>query len=420
MDYKRIDKLAYKLHLIKTDKFKSNYIEICFKRKVKKEEITLRNMLSNILIESSKNYPTNRLMEIRKEELYGTGLGISSYITGNYNLISIYSCFLDSKYTDDENFKEVLNYIFEIIFNPNVKNNCFNEQSFLNAKKIVEENIKLHKEDPNVYSFKRCLSEMDDKILSYDSCGYLEDLEKITPESLYEYYQDFLKKDIIDIFIIGNQSEEEINKIFTSDFLVNTIKREKINHYVEHKKVRKRPKKVIETKDYEQSSLVIGFKLKDLTDFERKYVSVIYNYILGGATDSLLFNEVREKNSLCYSVYSSMRLVNNIMTIRAGIDKKNLDKTVKIIKKCLKQISLGNFEEEKIEAGKTTYISSFDEIEDSLISICNMYISHEYLGYDLIDERKSEIVKVTKEDIMKFSEKIYMDTIFFLEGDSHE
>ena len=83
MDYKRIDKLAYKLHLIKTDKFKSNYIEICFKRKVKKEEITLRNMLSNILIESSKNYPTNRLMEIRKEELYGTGLGISSYITGN-------------------------------------------------------------------------------------------------------------------------------------------------------------------------------------------------------------------------------------------------------------------------------------------------------------------------------------------------
>ena len=60
----------YNLHIIKTNQFKKDVITIDFRRKTKKEEITLRNFLSNILIKSTNNYPTERLMNIKREELY--------------------------------------------------------------------------------------------------------------------------------------------------------------------------------------------------------------------------------------------------------------------------------------------------------------------------------------------------------------
>ena len=145
----------------------------------------------------------------------------------------------------------------------------------------------------------------------------------------------------------------------------------------------------------------------------------MYNFILGGGPDSRLFDIVREKNSLCYSISSSFSGVTNTLTISAGINRKDYNKTLKLIKKIVKDISLGDYKDEEIEKGKITYLSTFKELEDSIYSILNLYVSKEYLDLDLLDERKKEIVKVTKEDIINFSKKIHMDTIFLLEGESN-
>ena len=66
----------------------------------------------------------------------------------------------------------------------------------------------------------------------------------------------------------------------------------------------------------------------------------------------------------------------------------------------------------------TTSLSTFKELEDSIYSMMSLYVSKEYLDLDLLEERKKEIEKVTKEDIIKFSKKIHMDTIYLLEGEA--
>ena len=80
-------------------------------------------------------------------------------------------------------------------------------------------------------------------------------------------------------------------------------------------------------------------------------------------------------------------------------------------------ISSGNIKDEELEKGKITYLSTFKELEDSIYSMMSLYVSKEYLDLDLLEERKKEIEKVTKEDIIKFSKKIHMDTIYLLEGE---
>ena len=56
MEYTKKDFGAYKLHLIKTDKFKTIEVRLAFRSPIKKEEITLRNILIDMFVLSSKKY----------------------------------------------------------------------------------------------------------------------------------------------------------------------------------------------------------------------------------------------------------------------------------------------------------------------------------------------------------------------------
>ena len=57
---------------------------------------------------------------------------------------------------------------------------------------------------------------------------------------------------------------------------------------------------------------------------------------------------------------------------------------------------------------------------DSPASIERTFESHEYIGLDLIDERKNNIKNVTFEDVVNLAKKVHIDTIYVLEGGSDE
>lgn len=417
MKYKKIEVGPYNLHIIKTDKFKCNKFSVQFKEPLVKENITKRKLLKEILITSTKKYNTERLMNIKSEELYGLPYGASTYISGNFHIMTFDMEFLNDKYIDESILDGCLNFMMDILFNPNTNNNKFDGKTFELAKETLKKKIESANDNPRNYSVRRMLEELGpNSIISYHNTGYIEDLEEITNENLYDFYKDVLKSNIIDIFVIGDFDIDDMKNYMASHFEVNTIKKPLGQHFVNHDVFRKRCKSVVEQKDINQSKLVIGCKLKNLTPFERNYVANIYSYILGGGADSILFRNVREKHSLCYYVSSSVYKVTNLLVIESGIDKKDYKKCVRLIKKEIKNMALGNFDESLLENGKTTYLNACKEIVDSPGMLLNVYISNEYLKTGLIDEKEKEILKVTKKDIIEFAKKVYIDTVYLLEG----
>ncbi len=418
MEYKKIDLGSYNLHLINTDKFKTVSIRINFKRKVKKNELTKRSLLSRVLLESSMEYKSKRLLEIKTEELYTLSIDSSSYISGNYLIFSLYSTFLNNKYTEENQLKNCIDFILQILLNPNIEQKKFDKESFNLAVLALKEQLERQIEDPSYYSSIRADEEMDKtSSLSFNASGYLEDIDKIDEKNLYDCYLSMLKSDLIDIFVIGDIDNEEIKQEFTKKFKIKTIKKPSETHILSYNKFRKRVKTVREKKPFEQSKLIINFKVEDLTKFESEYVMRVYSFILGGGPNSKLFKEVREKNSLCYSINSSYLPVFNIFKIKAGINKEAFKKCVSLIKKELKNMEKGLYDEEDILAAKSTYISSFESTGDNPNSIMGTYISHEYLDYDLIEDRIKNIDKVNKDMVVSISKKIHLDTIYLLEGD---
>ena len=88
MKYNRYEIGPYNLHVINTDKFKKNVINVSFKEKVKKENLTIRNFLAAILLKATKSYPDERSMAIKSEELYNIVYDSSSTIYGNYSIMN--------------------------------------------------------------------------------------------------------------------------------------------------------------------------------------------------------------------------------------------------------------------------------------------------------------------------------------------
>ena len=417
MEYQKYENVAYNLHTIKTDKFKTITVKINFKRKLNKKDITYRNLLSDVLLESSLKYPSRRELEIKTEDLYNLLLKANTYTSGNYMVLSFDCIFLNEAYTEKGMLKESLEFLMEFLFHPNANNKSFEKNNFMISKNALKEELETLEDSYGRYAMYRLLEEMDEKApFSIRSVGYLEDLEEINEANLYSYYESVLNSDLIDIFVIGNIDSEKIKDLFKEMFLINTMKKKTESHYLEPVKPKRKIKTIKEKKDINQSHLLIGCKLDALTDIERKYVMNVYNFILGGGTDSKLFQNVREKNSLCYSIHSTFQPTSNILSIKAGIDASSYKKAVSLIKKELTNMEKGDFEESDIEKAKITYLSAFDELEDSPGSIISSYVSCEYLGYDNLEERKNKITEVTKKMVVDVAKKVHADTIYLLEG----
>ncbi len=421
MQYKKIELGSYNVHLIKTDKFKTVNVQIIFSDEVKKEEITIRNFLAEMLTYSSNKYPTKKDLATASQDLYAVNVYSTCYRLGNFYNTDINLYFLNEKYTESGMMEQSLNFLKEIIFNPNVHNNQFDSTSFQIIKNNMRMQIESIKEDTRKYSMIKMLENMDSKSpYSYHGFGYLEDLEKIDEKNLYEYYKKFISSSNIEFFVIGDIDFDKVGELIKNNFPFNTLKKKKKDPTIVHKHIKKRAKTIIEEDDINQAKLTIGCKIHDLKEFERNYVLTLYNIILGGGSESLLFQNVREKHSLCYYISSSANKVDNLMIISSGIAKNNLKKTLTLIKKEMKNISDGNFDDDLIERAKTRYISILDEMYDYPNQIISAYYASIILNADFPEVRKEKIMQVTKEDIIKISNKIRIDTIYLLGGRNHE
>ncbi len=421
MEYVKKDLGSFGLHLIQTDKFKTITVRVAFRSPIVKEEITLRNVLCDMFLQSSSKYPSRRDLTIEAQELYACDISTYNSRLGNYNNLDIYLSVLHDRYTEDGNFKKSLQFLNEIIFHPDVRGGKFSLDKLEIVKNTMRSSLNSIKEDGANYSLLRLFETMDkNRVSSYRMVGYLEDLDKVTPESLYQYYEKMIRSDMVDVFVVGDFDFKEMTKLIRESIMIKTVKRQRIPYLLEDVRPRSRRLFKKEVIDTSQSKLAIGCRCHNLTDYERNYVLSLYNVILGGSGDSKLFQEVREKYSLCYAINSVPNKLDHLILIRAGIDKENYQKALELIDQILVNMRKGKFEDRDIQVAKEYFCTALDEVEDSPSRIMDNYYMMELIGTDTISEKRRKIMGVTKQEIMKVAKKVKMDTVFLLEGDSHE
>jgi len=406
---------GYDIHTIKLNKYRTSTMSIIFRKELKKEDISPYSILAKLLTESSLKYPKKRDITIELERLYGSFIYSYASIEGNTLNFEVSYDFLNPKYCYPEYLGEVLEFPFELLNNPNIKDGKFDLDSYNicvnNFKTALEE----EKEYASSYSLKRSLECMDiNSPTAYSVNGYLEDLEKINPETLVETYKNLFKDFKIDIYLAGDVDMNQTVKYIKKYFKVSNKQVDYGSLYIENK-TRDKVKQVVEHGNYEQSSFVMLCNLVDLTKRERDIVLPIFNSIFGGnELTSKLYTNVREKNSLCYNIGSFMNKFSSLLIIKAGIDEKNKDKCEELVNKCLKEMADGRFSEEDVLGAKKARIHQVILREDSPWSIINIQIANDLdnlvSGNKLIKEYKT----VTKKEVVNLAKKIKTNLVYLL------
>ena len=414
MEYICYNMNAYNLHIVSTKKFKTITVDICFREKINKDEITLRNLLKEIMVNASYDYPSERELIKATEELYDLKLLTSTYRIGNYNFLSMKIRFLNEKYTEKGMNYASIKLLLDLIFKPKL------DADFEKCKNKIEKSILSLNDNKVKYAISKLLESTKDMPYSYNFYGNIEDLNKITIEDIKKCYENLLTNDIIDIFVVGEVNPEEIKNIFKENFKVKTF--HKVDNKVIVKELTPRAKTNIirEQDDINQIQLTILCSLNSITEYERKYVSLVYSEMLGGSANSILFDTVREKNSYAYYVNSIIKPYDNNMIIYSGIHEDNEKEVIKLIKKCLKDITKGKFNDEIFLSSKNTIISSLKASLDNPIGIINNCLSNILVSSPTIEEKIKIIEKITKEEVINFSKKITIHTIYILEGSNEE
>ena len=424
MNYKKISFNNANLHIIKTERFKTFIIDVVFKFPVGKEQLPKYNFLSWLLNESSLKYPSKRKLSIELEELYKASYVVDSSRRGNNLMFSISIESINPKYLDDANhLNDIINFLFEVILNPNVKKNEFDKKSFDIVKNYMKIDIESVKENPTRTAFENALKKMDDQsISSYSSLGTLELLDTITSKELYDLYLNMLHHSLVDIFIIGDLEEKEIlnnndliNKLFN---LLNDDKRkdciQPVSNFVDNKEVDK-VKYYEEDSNYLQSQLVMLYNTNKLTKKEQDVTMLLFNYIFGsGGLNSKLYSLVREKNGYCYQINSSYYKFDNILRVSSSLNKKNAKHTIELVNKCLKDMQDGNFTEEDLNDAKQSMILTLNYYKNSINSLLQVF-ENKLLNDGISIEEKIEIIAtINKQDIINVAKKIRENTNYLL------
>ncbi|SHJ64587.1 Predicted Zn-dependent peptidase [Caminicella sporogenes DSM 14501] len=412
---------SVRLHTIKSDKFKTYLIGIYMQRPLSNEEAAKNALLSQILTKATKTYPNFLDLNKKLENLYGTIVNSDIAKKGEKQIIQFKMQISDVNHICDKNIvNECLKIFNEIINEPAVENGSFIEKYFRQEKENLKEKIKSRINDKRKYAVDRCIEEMcKDEPFSIYEYGNLDELEKIDNDTLFSHYQNVLETSPIDIFFIGDIDEETSRKLISENFDfkrgdIIDIPRENIKKetYV---------KEVEDNLNVNQGKLTIGYRTNIPYESELYESSILFSSILGGGPNSKLFQNVREKKSLCYYIYSKIDKFKSIMLISSGIEFDNFDKTKKLIIDEVKKLQDGKFTEDDIEIAKKSIITSIKSLSDSPNMLIDFYFSQTLSGVsEDLDGIIAKIQRVKKDSIIEAGKKFKLDTIYFLNKNREE
>jgi len=401
------------LHLIQTEKFKTTTICILIRRPLLREEVTYNALITNVIRKGSKRHNSLSKLNAVLENMYGAIFDTQVVKMGEEQIIQLYIEILN-KDIDEGLLDQALEFLRGIIFNPLLEGEGFKEEVVKIEKENLKNKINGRINNKVEYVKSKCIEKAcAGEAFSLYGDGYIEDLEQITAKNLYNHFKNILKTSPIEFLVMGNEGEEVSEKIkeLFSFGREGVIQINKAKIVYDPKKV----KEVTEKQHVNQGKLCMALRTGIDPTGQDFYSLLLLNEVLGATASSKLFMNVRERESLCYSISSFIYRFKGILMIQAGVDSQNFDKTLELINKEIENMANGDITEKEIGNAKKSITKNLESMKDYAASTINFYISQYMLNdEDDIESAVERVKKVTKEDIQNCAKKIYTDTIYLM------
>ncbi|MUK89865.1 insulinase family protein [Ornithinibacillus sp. L9] len=285
-------------------------------------------------------------------------------------------------------------------------NSSFDAEEMEREKKVVYEEIKMYEDTPDdIVHDLLARASFGGHPLGYPILGTEEHLRTFSPDILRNYVKDRYAPENVVISVAGNVDESFIHKV--EGYFGNYESHRHIESISEPTFMANH---IERNKETEQAHLCIGYNGLSI-DSENIYSLIIMNNVLGGSMSSRLFQEVREKQGLAYSVFSyhSSFLDSGILTVYAGTGKEQLPLLKETIQKTTDTLITKGLTDKELKNSKEQLKGSLMLSLESTNSRMSRNGKNELLlkRHRTLDEMIAEIDAVSHDSIQEVIHKIF-------------
>lgn len=406
------------LRCVKADCFKQGCLSIQFLRPMRREEAALNALIPSILLRGTVRRPDLRAITQHLDDLYGASVGEMVRRVGDYQTVGLFFGFIEDRFalTGDRVLEPILDFAKELFLEPLVTDDGFFPEYVEGEKRNLIANIESQLNDKRAYAAAQLLKKMcSADTFGIPRLGAKEDVQAIEPTGAYEHYQKMLTESPVEVFYVGSAAPEiladKISDIFSS------VYRSPIT-LPEHTPFRDcGGGDYVETMEITQGKLCMGFTTSITVAQEDFAAMQVFNSLFGAGMTSKLFNQIREKMSLCYSIGSGYYGGKGILTVSAGIDS---DKCELVKQEILNQLQIccdGGITETELLAAKESILSALRGVYDSPSAI-EAYEFVMAVGKTPLttEEYRRKVQSVDLSQVINAAKSLALHTTYFLKG----
>ena len=426
-----VDKIYAKdgieIYHVPADKFKTSVLRVAVCDTLSKDRAYKNALIPAILNSGSAKYPTMKKISEKLQEMYGANLSVSVSTLGEIQYTEFVLEFTDQKYvTDYDNLEnDALQFVFDILTDPVTEDyngtKGFSGSIFERERANRDDQIRSLINDKHAYAQMRCAEIMcKGEPYAVYHLGAAGDADGLTPTGLYQYYcEHFIREMPVKIFYSGRALPKKLTEIAVK-CLGGTDRKPLQSGFLEKKEIPAADVKYEQEKlDVTQGKLFIGYRTNTSPESPDYYATALCNAILGQGTQSKLFANVREKNSLAYYAATYMNKFKGVLFAFCAIDPANREKAQQVMIQQVEDMKQGNISKDEFEAAVKMFRNDLLSYGDSQTQLLSYYFSQSFMsGITDPDEYIEKINTITIDDVTAAANRLTLDTIYFLTGEA--
>lgn len=389
------------MNYIQTQKFSDVYVSCKTMMPFHRNTISALNVLVYMMKAKTQKMNSKQKLASTLNRAYGTKVsyGLTSY--GDLVQLDVRFQFVRLDWIEDKSYVDKIKDIMdEVLFH-----SVLDEENFKESVYLLKNRLLAQMDDPANLSCMYAFEMAHDKhSISIPVQGSLKDLETLTLDDVkkvYTLYMDMAKH----FYICGYVTDELYDYIDSLDSHCAFISERTLLPVVETSY------KTFE-KDIAQTCISqvysTGVDISS-SDYETE---LILNSILGQSQKNLMFDEIREKNSLCYSISSSIIRFDGALLIHTGVNRKDVTKVLNLIETQIDRLLNMDYDDRYLEIAKMDYKDRIISGLDHAQSLIAQAFLDDLLHRQLTPEQRIErIMKVTKEDISRVALRLNLASV---------
>ena len=406
------------------DRFKTARVTAALLLPLREETASAYAVLPFLLRRGCAAYPDFTALKRRLNQLYGARITADVARVGESQALVLTAVSLDSRFAlqGEDVAAQCASLLCSMLFEPALENGLFRADDVEQEKRCLLELIQSEINEKRWYARHQCERLLcEGEPYAVNRYGTPEGAEALTPASVTAAWKEALRTARVQLMVQGSGDAAAVADAFRRGFAAVPGREPMTPELLTRFEAQAAPRTRTDRLAVNQSKLVLGFRTTETEGAGDVAAMRLMNALWGGTPHSLLFQNVREKKSLCYYCASSYDRQKGVLLVDSGVEEDKAAEAREEILRQLEAVRQGRFTPEELESARLSVVNQLRTVGDLQQTLAAWYLgqaAQETLTTP--EEAAAAVEQVDKARVCAAAETVAFQCVYMLASNGSE